>query len=108
MNLVAAVYELLKNGAIEKDFALRDQIRRSAISIPSNIAEGLNSGYDKTGVRFLYIARGSAAELRTQLLLAEKISYWSSDKSKPVLIELEIIVKKLNRLIDYRKSQYLK
>jgi len=106
LELAASIYELLKNKDLDRDYAFRDQIRRSAISIPSNIAERLDSGFDKQGVRFFYIAKGSAAELRTQVLLAEKIEYWGPGQCKPILSELEIIVKKLNKLIAYRKSQY--
>jgi len=106
LELAASVYQLLKSGEIAKDFAFRDQIRRSAISIPSNIAEGLDSGFDKIGVRFFYIAKASAAELRTQILLAQKVNYFGDEQCVPILDKLEIIVKKLNRLISYRKSQY--
>lgn len=108
LELAATVYQMLKSDVFERDFSFRDQMRRAAISIPSNIAEGLDSGFDKLGVRFFYIAKGSAAELQTQVLLAEKIAYWSPEECKLVLSELEIIVKKLNKLIAYRKSQYTK
>ena len=55
------------------EFALADQLRRAAISIPSNIAEGDERDTDKDAVRFLYIAKGSGAELRTQLDLANQV-----------------------------------
>jgi four helix bundle protein len=108
LELAASVYQMLKSGEITKDFSFRDQIRRAAVSIPSNIAEGLDSGFDKIGVRFFYIAKGSAAELKTQILLARKVEYLDQKQSDFILAELEIIVKKLNKLIAYRKSQYSK
>jgi len=80
MNLVAAVYELLKNGAIEKDFALRDQIRRSAISIPSNIAEGSGRSSEKELNRFLDISLGSSFELETQIIIAHKLEFITDDE----------------------------
>jgi len=106
LDLAAEIYQLLRNDNFANDFAFRGQIRRAAISLPSNIAEGLDSGFDRLGVRYFYNAKWSAAELRTQVLLAEKIAYWSPEECKLILSELEIIVKKLNRLIAYRKSQY--
>ena len=57
-----------------RDFALKDQMTRSAVSIPSNIAEGAERFSDREFARFLYIARGSAAELRTQLYIAIKVN----------------------------------
>jgi len=64
------VYETSKEGALGREFALRDQIRRSAVSIVSNLAEGDERDTDKDAVRFFYIAKGSLAELRTQLQIA--------------------------------------
>ncbi len=58
-----------------KDFGLRDQIRRAAISIPSNIAEGDELDTDKQSIRFFYIAKGSAAEVLTQAIIASEIGY---------------------------------
>ena len=58
-----------------KDFGLRDQARRSAVSVPSNIAEGDERDTDKDSVRFFFIAKGSLAELRTQMEIAYRIGY---------------------------------
>ncbi|MFP4541895.1 MAG: four helix bundle protein [Opitutales bacterium] len=65
--LAAAVYRLCDEGRLARDFGLRDQIRRSAVSIQSNIAEGFGREASKEFVRFLRIARGSACEFRSQL-----------------------------------------
>ena len=57
-----------------RDYALKDQMTRAAVSIPSNIAEGAERFSDREFARFIYIARGSAAELRTQLYIAKKVN----------------------------------
>ena len=57
-----------------RDYSLKDQMTRAAVSIPSNIAEGAERFSDKEFARFLYIARGSAAELRTQLYIAKEVN----------------------------------
>ena len=57
-NLAVQIYKITSSGKLEKDFGLRDQIRRSAISVPSNIAEGDERDTDKDSVRFFFIAKG--------------------------------------------------
>jgi four helix bundle protein len=71
--LAVSIYRITSSGPISRDFGLRDQIQRSAVSIPSNIAEGDERDTNKDSVRFLYIAKGSLAELRTQLEIARDI-----------------------------------
>jgi four helix bundle protein len=75
MALAQNIYQLLKLFPQEELYALCSQMRRSAISIPSNIAEGHSRHSTKEYIRFLYIAQGSAAELHTQLILAKNIGY---------------------------------
>lgn len=74
-DLAVAVYKETAEGAFTRDYGLRDQIRRSAVSIPSNIAEGDERDSDKDAIRFFYIAKGSLAELQTQLEIAQLIGY---------------------------------
>ena len=68
--LAVSVYKVADKGPLSRDFGLRDQMCRAAVSVPSNIAEGDERDSDKEAVRFLYIAKGSLAELRTQLEIA--------------------------------------
>jgi len=76
--IAISIYKMTATGAFKSDFGLRDQMRRAAVSIPSNIAEGDERGTNKEGVRFLYIAKGSLAELQTQLTIAQEIGYIDS------------------------------
>ena len=69
--------EVYKIFAACKDYGFRDQITRSALSVPSNVAEGAERGSDREFARFLRIAKGSAAELRTQLHIAYELDYLS-------------------------------
>jgi four helix bundle protein len=68
--LANEVYRVTNIGSFARDFGLRDQIRRAAISIISNIAEGFERGGDREFIQFLSIAKGSAGELRSQLYIA--------------------------------------
>jgi four helix bundle protein len=73
ISLCEEVYLLTQNENYSRDFELRNQTRRSVISVPSNIAEGEESGSNKQSIRYFNIAKGSCAELLTQLIIANKI-----------------------------------
>jgi four helix bundle protein len=73
--LAIDIYKLTSQGKFLKDFGLKEQIQRSSVSIASNIAEGYERNSDKDFIRFLLIAKGSLAELRTQLEIAKEIDY---------------------------------
>lgn len=107
MCVAELVFLLSEKGKLSKEYYLRDQIRRAALSIPSNIAEGLESGFDRAGIRYFYIAKGSIAELKTQLLLASRIKYIRKEDYEEIFTKLDIIGKMLYKLIQYRKSQYI-
>ena len=79
-DLAVSIYRLTETGSFVKDFGLKDQIRRAAVSVPSNIAEGDNLDTNRQSIKHFYIARGSVAELRTQLLISNEIGYIESDK----------------------------
>lgn len=82
-----------------RDYGFKDQITRSALSIPSNIAEGMERGSDKEKCRFLWIAKGSCAELRTQILIGTDIGYISQPVSSLWLEESMRISRMLTGLI---------
>lgn len=75
MDLASVIYGLVKMLPGEERFALADQMRRSVVSIPSNIAEGQSRGTTKEFAHFLRIAKGSTSELETQLLLCVKLGF---------------------------------
>lgn len=75
IDLVKRIYLLTATGPLNRDFGLRDQIRRASVSIPTNIAEGFERFSRKEYLQFLNIAKGSAGELRSLLRVAIEISY---------------------------------
>ena len=92
--LAVKIYEIMRN---VKDFGLRDQMQRAAVSIASNIAEGSERG-GKDFERFLRIARGSAAELRTQTYITKKIGVITETQMTEIVSELKEIAKMLTGL----------
>lgn len=85
MDLVAVTYQLVKLLPKEEQYDLASQMRRAAVSVPSNIAEGQGRKSDREFLRFLSIARGSRAELETQLLLSVRLGYLSAKQVAPAL-----------------------
>jgi four helix bundle protein len=101
--LVKIVYVLTKSFPKDEQFALTSQIRRCAVSVPSNIAEGCGRQSNKETIHFLHIARGSLYELETQLILADDLGYISLD-ILTTLDEVERVKKLLNGFIKYYKQ----
>ena len=99
--LAVKIYELLKDC---RDFGLKDQMTRSAVSIPSNIAEGSERGSNADFIRFLHIAKGSAAELRTQIYIANRVGLFSTDTQNELVSELKQVSSMLQGLITHNKS----
>ncbi len=102
--LAVTVYTLSASGPLSRDFGLRDQIRRAAVSIPSNIAEGDERDTNKDSVRFLYIAKGSLAELRTQLEIARDIDALDVTRSDQLEAACAEIGRMLGSLIKARSK----
>ncbi|WP_179374555.1 four helix bundle protein [Winogradskyella wichelsiae] len=75
LDLVEDIYSLTKDFPSSENYGLTSQLRRAAVSIPSNIAEGASRGSTKDFIRFLNIASGSLSEVDTQLIIAERIGY---------------------------------
>lgn len=101
--LVKTVYVLTKSFPKDERYSLTSQIRRCAISVPSNIAEGCGRQSNKETIHFLHIARGSLFELETQLILASDLGYIISELDS-LLKEVERVKKLLNGFINYRKK----
>ena len=79
IELVKRIYLLTTNGKLNRDFAFRDQIRKAAVSVPTNIAEGFERRSRKEYLQFLNIAKGSAGEVRSLLRVALEIGYVERD-----------------------------
>ena len=95
MTLAKLTYALSKSFPRDERYGLTSQIRRSAISVPSNIAEGSQRGSQKEFMHFVLIARGSLAELETQLLLADQFEYCQEKDLSGILSLLEEVSRML-------------
>ncbi|MXN92685.1 four helix bundle protein [Flavobacterium sp. Sd200] len=95
------IYLITDTEALRKDFDLARQIRRCSVSISSNIAEGFERNTDKEFIHFLYIAKGSAAEVRSQLYLALDLNYISQEVFHELLSEVTEISRLLSGFIKY-------
>jgi len=101
MQLVSRVYRITLAFPRDERFGLTQQMRRAAVSVPSNIAEGAARGSDRDYLRFLYIARGSLAELETQLLICRQLGYCSdlagiANETERVFAQLAGLIRKIN------------
>lgn len=100
MELVASVYKISKEFPIEEKYGLTSQITRSAVSIPSYIAEGSSRFSERDYFRFLEIALGSAFELETQLLIVNKLNYSNSKDSLDLIEQTKTVQKMLSGLMS--------
>jgi len=104
-SLATEAYRLCMTPSFERHRGLSDQIMRSAVSIPSNIAEGDEGGTNKDALRFLLIARGSLAELETQLSVAEAIGIIPQPVVGPIAAQLDEVARLLGGTIKMRKAR---
>jgi four helix bundle protein len=103
IDLAVSIYKLTgENKLFQKDYALKDQMRRASVSISSNISEGDELGTDKQAIRKFYIAKGSSAELYSQLIISNKIGYINDVEVKYLLNESKGISGMLTKLIKSR------
>jgi four helix bundle protein len=106
--LAVLIYKLTSCGKIYKDFGLKDQVQRSAVSISSNIAEGFERGSKQEFIQYLYIARGSCGELRSQLHIAKDIGYFESKEFNKIHNLSLKVSKQINGFIEYLKKTRVK
>jgi four helix bundle protein len=100
--LAVQVYRTTGENAFRGEWGFRDQMRRAAISVPSNIAEGNERGSDRDCARFLYFARGSLAELSTQIGIAAEIGLLAAPVSETWIRECDELARILSALIRRR------
>ena len=98
IELAKSIYEVTANFPGEEKFGLTSQVRRSSVSIASNIAEGAGRNSNKDFAHFLSIAAGSTFELETQMIIAKEISFLTQDKYEALQSEIESIKKMLYSL----------
>lgn len=103
--LVKMIYELTYAFPKEEMFGLTSQIRRSATSIPSNIAEGQQRDTLKDYLRYLSIAMGSHGELKTQLIIASELGYIQSNEFGRILLQSDKVGRMLRRLQQALKTK---
>jgi len=104
VSLVTDIYKLTKNYPKDEVYGLVNQMRKAAVSIPSNIAEGASRNSDKEFIQFLYVALGSASELETQIIISRNLSYIEDAESENHLRNIESL-KMLNGLTIHLKRK---
>ena len=107
-DLAVRIYKIADMENIRKDYGLRDQMRRAAVSVPSNIAEGDERDSVKEAIRFFYIAKGSIAEIRTQLQIAHEVGYIEEADYLNIDKSYQELSYKLGSLIQVRKGYIAK
>ena len=103
-DLALDVYKLTAEGPLARDFGLRDQMRRAAVSICSNIAEGNDRNSDKDTARFLFMAKGSSAELMSQADIALGVGYLDKADAEKLIGACDEVARMLRGLIKYREQ----
>jgi four helix bundle protein len=106
--LTREIYQLTRDSKFSKDFALRDQIRRAVVSIMSNIAEGFERGGNQEFVQFLYVAKASCGEVRSQLYVALDQSYVTPKDCNDASKSFRRLSIMISNLIDYLKRSGMK
>jgi four helix bundle protein len=103
IEIVNDIYRITKSFPKEELYGLTAQMRRCAVSIPSNIAEGFKRYHNKEYKQFLYIALGSCAELETQIIISKNLDYLKQEKTEKIYEDLSYISKMINVLIHKLK-----
>ena len=98
------LYKISNNGLFDKDYDLKRQIRRASISVSSNIAEGFERNTDKEFIRFLYYAKGSAGEVRSQLFLSSDLNHFNKDDFDKLYNQITEKSKMISGMIKYLKK----
>jgi four helix bundle protein len=98
------IYQITENANFKKNFDFTRQIRRASLSITSNIAEGFERNTDKEFIYFLYVAKASAGEVRSQLYLAYDLEYIAKELFDDLLVSVTEISKLLSGFIKYLET----
>jgi four helix bundle protein len=106
--LANEIYRISNNGDFSKDFALKNQIRKAVVSVASNIAEGFERNGNKEFINFLSIAKGSIAEVKTQLYIAYDQCYIKETEFKKIIHSLDELSRMVGGLIKYLNQSPMK
>lgn len=104
--LVNMVYQIVdKNTKLRNDFRFKNQFSSSAVSVMSNIAEGFSRQSNKEFMQFLYISKGSIAELQSLCYVAQDIHYFDKESFDKIFDQAEIVAKLISKLITYLRNK---
>jgi len=106
--LTREIYRISNQGSFARDFGLRDQIRRAAVSIMSNIAEGFGRGGNKEFIQFLSTAKGSASEVQAQLYVALDAEYITKEQFQKIYSRTEETSRMIGGLLRYLRNNDFK
>ena len=104
-SLVSDIYRLTHQFPSNENYGLTSQIRRCAVSVPSNIAEGCGRNHSKDSIQFFYISRGSLYELETQIHISLDLEYINKEELINILNQITVCKKLLNGFINYYKTK---
>ena len=104
IELVTVVYQVTKSFPKEEIYGLTNQIRRAAVSVPSNIAEGSARASQKELIQFLHIALGSLAELETQFIIARNLEYIKPEEDESIDSRISGLIRMLSSFIKNRRQ----
>ena len=102
--LASLVYTTSAEGKLNKDYGLRNQIQKAVVSVSSNIAEGFERGSKREFIQFLYIAKGSCGELRSQLYIAKDLGYLGKSASETLIKSASNASKQIYGFLKYLKT----
>lgn len=108
LDLVTKIYSVTSNYPSTEIYGLTNQIRRAAVSIPSNIAEGSSRAHPKETIQFLYVSLASANEIDTQLEISQRLNFISSQLHLEFQVRIDEICKMIQGMIKYHKSKLIK
>jgi len=102
--LGSLIYRTTAEGKLSKDYGLKNQIQKAVVSVSSNIAEGFERGSKREFIQFLYIAKGSCGELRSQLYIAKDLGYLNKNDSDTLIRLASDTSKQISGFIKYLKT----
>jgi four helix bundle protein len=106
--LAVSVYKTTSKGKIREDYGLKSQMQRAAVSVSSNIAEGFERGSKQEFIQFLYVAKGSCGELRSQLFIANDLGYLDTNDFNTLINSASNVSKQISGFIEYLKTTRFK